>query len=79
MKKAEVSSSSLNAKKTMDPKSLSELRSVLQSLNKNKIEDKAPAPPPVPNNKPKEIPEAELRQMLQVDSAPSQINNLTDK
>ena len=79
MKKAEVSSSSLNAKKTMDPKSLSELRSVLQSLNKNKIEDKAPAPPPVPNNKPKEIPEAELRQMLQVDSTPSQINNLTDK
>jgi hypothetical protein len=64
----------------MDPKSLSELRSVLQSLNKNKTEDKTPAPPaPVQNNKPKEIPEAELRQMLQVDNDVKVNNNLTDK
>jgi energy-coupling factor transporter ATP-binding protein EcfA2 len=74
IKKADaVNNLKSNTKKIMDPKSLSELRSVLQSLNKNRTEDKASPPAPAQVNKPKEIPEEELRQMLQVD------NNLTDK
>jgi len=55
-----------NIKKVMDPKSLSELRAVLQSFTKNKTNDKV-APVKENSEKPKEIPEDKLRQMLHVD------------
>ena len=71
-----IQSGGTGMKKVMDQKSLSELRSVLQSLNKNKNEVK---PPLVvkeviinkeeikKDDKLKEIPEDKLKQMLQVD------------
>ena len=50
-------------KKVPDQKSLAELRAVLQSLNKNKSNEVS-KPSVEEKNKPKEIPEDKLRQML---------------
>lgn len=63
-----------NSKKAVNEKSLAELRAVLQSLNKNKTENKEQTQKILPS-KPaeaeaftgKEIPEDKLKQMLQVD------------
>ena len=73
-----ISSKSLdNVKKVVDQKSLSELRAVLQSLNKDKKNDKVTPPKEeeksvkkeaITKDKPKEIPEDKLRQMLHVDN-----------
>ena len=67
-----------NAKKVVDEKSLADLRAVLQNLTKNKkvelklsektIEEKKTLTPSKLDDKPKEIPEDKLRQMLQVDN-----------
>jgi hypothetical protein len=62
-----------NVKKAVNQKSLSELRAVLQSFTKDKKNDKVvnqvESNKPADNKpeKPKEIPEDKLRQMLQVD------------
>jgi len=62
---------SYNSKKAINPKSLSELRDVLKTLTKEK---KVPTAPPISDksdniaNKPEEIPEDKLRQMLQIDN-----------
>jgi energy-coupling factor transporter ATP-binding protein EcfA2 len=53
-----------NNKKIPDQKSLSELRAVLQSLNKNKVINETVKPVTIEQDKPKEIPEDKLRQML---------------
>ena len=55
-------------KKTVNEKSLSELREVLKSFNKNKPEEIKKTDQPPVENKLKEIPEDRLRKMLQVDS-----------
>ena len=52
-----------NGKKVVSEKSLSELRAVLQSLNKNKDKPKGEIPT---ENKIKEIPENELKKMLEI-------------
>jgi len=54
-------------KKTVNEKSLSELREVLKSFSKNKPEEIKKTNQPVAENKLKEIPEDKLRQMLRVD------------
>jgi hypothetical protein len=56
-----------NVKKAVDPQKLSELRAVLQSFSKDKKETKVETLPKVNDNKPKEIPEDKLKQMLEVD------------
>ncbi len=59
-----------NFKKTINPKSLSELREVLKTLTKDKKENTAPTKSDEKvndKNYPEEIPEDKLRQMLQVD------------
>ncbi len=70
------------AKKTVNEKSLSELRAVLSSLNKDKAKEPAKAlteekketlPQDKINDKPKEIPEDKLREMLKVDNNQSKI------
>ena len=55
-------------KKTLNEKSLSELREVLKSFSKNKPEEIKKTNQPITENKLKEIPEDKLRQMLQVDN-----------
>ena len=70
----------INSKKIVNEKSLADLRAVLQNLTKDKPVDKENKPPKSEltvgkesltnnkiNDKPKEIPEDKLRQMLQVD------------
>ena len=64
-----------SGKKAVSDKSLSELRAVLQSLTKDKKETSIPTVKVFPEEKkevvserPKEIPEEKLRQMLQVDN-----------
>jgi hypothetical protein len=54
-------------KKAVNEKSLSELRAVLQSFNKNKTEEVKKNEPIVNTNKPKEIPEETLKKMLHVE------------
>jgi hypothetical protein len=54
-------------KKTVNEKSLSELREVLKSFSKNKPEEIKKTNQPIIENKLKEIPEDKLRQMLRVD------------
>jgi hypothetical protein len=54
-------------KKTLNEKSLSELREVLKSFSKNKPEEIKKTNQPITENKLKEIPEDKLRQMLRVD------------
>jgi energy-coupling factor transporter ATP-binding protein EcfA2 len=65
------SSSTINQgsgfKKTVNEKSLSELREVLKSFSKNKPEEIKKINQPIIENKLKEIPEDKLRQMLRVD------------
>jgi len=72
-----------NVKKTVNEKSLSELRAVLQSFSKNKPEELKKEEPKVKQNvaedKVKEIPEDKLRRMLQVEDNSNQNNNLTGK
>jgi hypothetical protein len=68
-----------NGRKLVSEKSLSELRAVLQNLNKNKIKEDISSPElkkaetveksdVVVKDTPKEIPEDKLRQMLKVDN-----------
>ena len=54
-------------KKIVNEKSLSELRAVLKSFSKNKVEEVRKDDKITPENKPKEIPEDKLRQMLRTD------------
>ncbi|MEI6191335.1 MAG: hypothetical protein WCP24_03165, partial [bacterium] len=64
---SQVANQSSGFKKTVNEKSLSELREVLKSFSKNKPEEIKKTNQPIVENKLKEIPEDKLRQMLRVD------------